>query len=398
MYVRFFSYLCTLFFADVNMKRLLDDYIFSQTLRYEHHKLIYQPDGKPEIIIGGMMAAAIMAVRLVDQDEGEARGITLENRAERRTFFQRYEREVRAEDGGLFKNEVQTLRDNHIELLGETDLLMEWCTNERLFDLAITLIMEYMDQLVLEEIGEHIYDRHPWGGPFAQWLYEAGFEETYRQRIRSTKWLDAAEVDALNQYIQEGDEETEPTFVFEGLSADELMSRYYTWLMNTAEKEASLFPDADVQMAELRRQISDNELDWQYLKPNLNDLSGPNYNLFYKWMDSWKTYLTQHLQENYPQASTAKHPAIRQLFFPDNITPCPKEDDPMRYSAVREYIKERSRYDHEFKNYVELVTRTELCQQLSAMFGWVVNENSLGKNMRRERKFPQVSRLCEKND
>ncbi len=82
------------------MKRLLDDYIFSQTLRYEHHKLIYQPDDKPEIIIGGMMAAAIMAVRLVDQDEGEARGITLENRAERRTFFQRYEREVRAEDGG----------------------------------------------------------------------------------------------------------------------------------------------------------------------------------------------------------------------------------------------------------------------------------------------------------
>ena len=112
-------------------------------------------------------------------------------------------------------------------------------------------------------------------------------------------------------------------------------------------------------------------------------------------MDSWRNFLTQHMQDEFPQASTAKHPAIRQVLFPDDITPVPNPNIANPYTAVRQYIADRCKYDANFRNYVEEHTRTDLCRQLSAMFGWTVDENALGKNERRKRKYPQKSYLQE---
>ena len=65
----------------------------------------------------------------------------------------------------------------------------------------------------------------------------------------------------------------------------------------------------------------------------------------------------------------------------DAILDIPKEG---KYSQVRRYIYERCRFDPEFKHRVEDSSRVELCTFLTHCFGWVVDPNSLGKNMNRK--------------
>ena len=66
-----------------------------------------------------------------------------------------------------------------------------------------------------------------------------------------------------------------------------------------------------------------------------------------------------------------------------DIIPIPDEG---KYSKVREYIKERSRYDEEFKNFVKEKSLRDLCARLTKEFGWYVDEHSLGSNLNRHRK------------
>ena len=68
---------------------------------------------------------------------------------------------------------------------------------------------------------------------------------------------------------------------------------------------------------------------------------------------------------------------------PENIIPIPKEG---KYSKVREYIKERSRFDDEFKTFVKERSLRDLCTRLTKEFGWFVDEHSLGSNLNRHRK------------
>ena len=65
----------------------------------------------------------------------------------------------------------------------------------------------------------------------------------------------------------------------------------------------------------------------------------------------------------------------------DSILDIPKEG---KYSQVRRYLQERCRFDSEFKHRVEDSSRVELCTFLTHLFGWVVDPNSLGKNMNRK--------------
>ena len=65
----------------------------------------------------------------------------------------------------------------------------------------------------------------------------------------------------------------------------------------------------------------------------------------------------------------------------ESILDTPKEG---KYSQVRRYIQERCRFDPEFKHRVEESSRVELCVFLTHLFGWVVDPNSLGKNMNRK--------------
>ena len=57
-----------------------------------------------------------------------------------------------------------------------------------------------------------------------------------------------------------------------------------------------------------------------------------------------------------------------------------------KYSKVREYIKERSRFDAEFKTFVKDRSLRDLCTRLTKEFGWYVDEHSLGSNLNRHRK------------
>lgn len=65
------------------------------------------------------------------------------------------------------------------------------------------------------------------------------------------------------------------------------------------------------------------------------------------------------------------------------VLPLPKEG---KYTKVREYIKERSRFDAEFKTFVQERSLRDLCSRLTKEFGWFVDEHSLGSNLNRHRK------------
>ena len=88
------------------MKPLLEDHIFSDSLRYEGHRLIYKPENDDLIEIGGFLAAAVLGALLYGQEEGRERGIRLNVRDGRKEFFVRYEDETLHENGGLFTTEV----------------------------------------------------------------------------------------------------------------------------------------------------------------------------------------------------------------------------------------------------------------------------------------------------
>lgn len=56
-----------------------------------------------------------------------------------------------------------------------------------------------------------------------------------------------------------------------------------------------------------------------------------------------------------------------------------------KYGQVRRYIKERCRFDDEFRQYVSSHSRVALCIRLTDEFGWNVDEHSLGVNINRNR-------------
>ena len=60
--------------------------------------------------------------------------------------------------------------------------------------------------------------------------------------------------------------------------------------------------------------------------------------------------------------------------------PIPQE---RKYSQVREYIKERKKYDPEFKQFCDTHSLRDLCTKLTREFGWFVDENSLSQNLNR---------------
>ncbi len=367
------------------MKHLLSDYIFDDSLRYEGHCLIY---GKEEdrLEIGGFLGAAVLGALLSGTDEGRERSIFLNIRDGRKEFFDRYEDETLHENGGFFSKEVQALSEAYMEINGDLSLLLSICGNERLYDLAFGLMMDYMEKLVEEQVGEHIYDVFQWTTPFAQWLFTAGFVETRRQQLLAIDWSDPAGVYSLAEFINKPQEEIEPTFVFENERAEDLLNGYYNWLMAAIEQEAALYPDAKVQLAALKEKVRLNEPDYEFLKPEMKDFKAEQINLFRKWMNQWTDFVKTKIE---PPVSSKKKD-IRQELFPDNITPIPQSND---YSAVREYIHDRSKYDAEFKKYQKSHYLTDFCQQLTFIFDWPVEYNSLYKSLKRRLKHPKKDHL-----
>ncbi len=369
---------------------LLDNYTIDARTRYENHTLFYTAADSDPIELRGILAAAILAALLVDTDEGDARGIALDTDEQRKDFFARYEKEVMRDNGGLFTTEVQTLNEAYMEFTGKEEILAQICRNDRLYDLAEGLMVEYMQRLVREQVGEQIYDLLPWTGPFAQWLLNAGYVETRRQHLLSIDWSDPVAVFALSEEMTKDEEtfmpEAQPLFVFDGLSAEQVLNEYWKWLWESVQQQANLYPDAKVRLAQYKQLILDNEINYDFLKPEMKDFTPEQLNLFRSWMRQWKDFVEQQIA---PPVSARKKD-IRQELFPDNITPLPPAND---YSAVREYIHDRCQYDAEFRKFKKSHPLTVFCQQLTFIFDWPVEYNSLYKSLKRKLKYPRKKHL-----
>lgn len=365
------------------MTRLFSNYTFSCCMRYESHQLIYKPENEDPLIIGGMLGAALLAALLVNTSEGDKRGIALETDEERKAFFAQYERELIREDGGLLSVEIRQLNDAYVQIELNSIDLPDICPQARLLDLALQLLVDYMQQIVIETFRAHIWEFCPWRAPFAQWLYDAGQAEPQRQQFLQIDWTDPALVHALAEEVSKAPEDRtplQPVFVFEGEAAEDILCRYYDWLWAEVQKEANLYPDANVQLAEFRTLILEQETNYDFLKPEMKDLPPEQINLFRKWMNQWTDFVQTRIQPPTPQRQKKSE---EQLFFPDNVLRCPTADMPEKYAATREYVKERSKYDEKFRKFVKNESRARLCRQLTLLFGWYVDPNSLSKSMLR---------------
>ena len=316
--------------------KLLADYIFDEHLRYEAHELVYT-GGNETVVFRGFLAASVMATLLSISDEGEARAITLDTDEGRDDFFRRYEKEVLADNGGLFNTEVQALNDAYLECTGDPELLPRICRNDRLLDLALGLTIEYMQRLVKELALEHIYDARKWTAPFAQWLFDAGFIETRRQRLLTIDWSDPAEVYALAEDLTKEQspiinlQANEPTFVFDGLSAEQVVNGYWNWLWESVQKEAALFPDSKVRLSQLKQAILANELDYDFLKPEMKDFTPEQIELFDNWMAQWKAFVEKKIK-----------PEKEITFWTKLVT-----DE--RQEALLDYLKSQERQPQRYK-------------------------------------------------
>ena len=273
------------------MSKLLADHIFSDVLRYENHQLIYAPSNEEPVEMGGILAASLLAVLLIDTDEGEARGIALDTDDQRKDFFARYDREVLRDDLGYLSAEINQLRDNYVQLALGTTTINNLCPNIRLLNLAMDMTVAYMQQLVIKTFKEHIWEALPWQAPFPQWLLDAARVETRRQRFLQTDWTDAPIVTALADMP---DKTEEPTFFFIGEKASDIMERYLHWLSDTYVAVKQELPGAKITSAD-RKYIFSQETDWAFLSDGIEDFSTSQHKEWLQWQQEWTRFLTERL-------------------------------------------------------------------------------------------------------
>lgn len=273
------------------MSKLLADHIFSDVLRYENHQLIYAPSNEEPVEMGGILAASLVAVLLIDTDEGEARGIALDTDDQRKDFFARYNREVLRDDLGYLSAEINQLRDNYVQLALGTTTLNNLCPNIRLLNLVMDMTVAYMQQLVIKTFKEHIWEALSWQAPFPQWLLDAARVETRRQRFLQTDWTDAPIVTALADMP---DKTEEPTFFFIGEKASDIMERYLHWLSDTYVAVKQELPGAKITSAD-RKYIFSQETDWAFLSDGIEDFSTSQHKEWLQWQQEWTRFLTERL-------------------------------------------------------------------------------------------------------
>ena len=277
---------------------MLADLVISSSLRYEAHGLIYTPASQAESIrIEGALGAALLCALLVDTEEGNARSIALDTDADRRAWIARYEREVRRDDWGTLMSELQLLSDAYINLAASEIKLTDICSNTRLLDLAMQVLVEYMHHLVIEIFGAHIWEHCRWQAPFADWLLSAARFETQRQRYLHTDWTDPV---AVTELAQKPDAPDSPTFVFENEAAEDIMARYLNWLWRTYQAMLRETPGAQPRAAKHRNYVVDQETDWRFLQSEIDQLSPDEQCLWGQWMRDWTAFITRHLKPQRP--------------------------------------------------------------------------------------------------
>ena len=284
------------------MSKLLDDYIIDARMRYEGHRLIYTPENDEPVVLGGFLAAAMLAALLIDTPEGDARGIALDTDEQQEQFFANYEREVLRDDWGYLSAEVRQLRDNYIQIAVGSTTLNDLCPNKRLLDLAMNLMVTYMQRLVLRVFREHIWEALPWKMPFPQWLIDAARVETRRQRYLRIDWMDAPMV---NMLADMPDETEPPTFFFEGEKAEDIMGRYLQWLSDEFVAMKQGVPGAKITSAD-RKYIFAQETDCAFLSDEaegiepfsggeIGSLEASEQSEWNQWQKEWSRFLSERL-------------------------------------------------------------------------------------------------------
>jgi len=268
---------------------MLEDIVLSPQLRYENHTLIYSP---ADIRLEGVIAAALLSAMLVDTDQGNQRHIALDTPAEKNQWIMQYEREVRRQDWGLLSTEIQLLRDAYVQFVDSPVSLSDICPNIRLLDLAIQLMVYYMRHLVLESVGEHIWDVVPWKAPFAQWLLDAVRQESQRRKLLHIDWTSPADVTYLADLNITS---YPPTLFFSSVPAHDIMERYFNWLWTTFRAQASEFPGTKISQSD-KNYIITQESNWTYLLPEMNDFRDEDRELWRQWMTDWQDFLTHQLK------------------------------------------------------------------------------------------------------
>ena len=312
---------------------MLEDYIFDDHLRYEGHKLIYtfpEPTEEP-IVIGGILGAAILCVRLINTDDQKSREIVLDQKLHYEPFFIRYEKEVIADDWGYIAAELEQLDLAYLELFSQEQVnIGTLCPNIRQLSIAMDVVQTYMHRIAVEQYGEHIYDFVPWTMPFAGWLYNAALDEPLRQRFLAMDWTDPALVHDLAEYMT-SDKQDAPSFLFLGEQAADIMERYWQWRWGIAQQEANLYPNAKARIAEYKKNIVKDETNYDFLQPEINAITPELARLFDSWMTQWAEFLNAKIK-----------PEKKITFWTKDVTEEKQE-------ALLDYIKFQERQPQRYK-------------------------------------------------
>ena len=340
---------------------------------------MYTPvEGEP-IVLGGILGAVLMSVQLLNTDEQKERGLVLSEALCYEPFFEQYDEEVIADDWGYIEAELEQLDLAYLEVNTDEQIsLKTLCPNKRQLSIATKVVETYMRRITIERYGAHIYDLVPWTTPFSQWLFVAAHAEPQRQRFLQMDWADPVEVHELACYMEKNEPE-EPVFFFEGEQAADIMTRYWDWLWNFAQTDAAIFPDSNVVMADYKAGILQHETTYDFLRPDMKSFTPKQINLFRSWMNQWTDFVRDKIE---PPVSTGKKDIRLELSL-DNVLPVPPEHN---YVKVREYIIERCKYDKEFQKYFKAHKMTDFSHQLTLLFGWSVDDNALGKRMKKKAK------------
>lgn len=106
------------------------------------------------------------------------------------------------------------------------------------------------------------------------------------------------------------------------------------------------------------------------------------YGTYIEHIDTFVQHPNNPAQQ--PESVTAPHE--QETSTPEkteqDILPTPHEG---KYTEVRKYIEERKRFDEEFKTFCVNHSLRDLCSRLTNEFGWFVDENSLQRNINRNR-------------
>ncbi len=279
------------------MTHLLDDIVFADSLRYESHSLVYSlrqdADEAKLVYVKGVMGAALLSVLLVDTPEGDRRGIVLDSAEGREEWYTRYEREIRRDDWGMLRVESELLCETYLQLDICNIELTAFCSNIRLLDVAMQMVAGYMQRLVVEIYGAHIWEGLAWRVPFAQWLFDAASLETYRQILLHTNWKDPKSVNDMMAFDAE---KADPTLYFEGEAAADIMKRYFNWMWTTCQTQMSEVPGVKSDSAEYKKYVLGQETNSTFLSEEVEALDDNAKELWQRWMNEWQRFITRQLK------------------------------------------------------------------------------------------------------